>query len=392
MIKRKVYTIIEKRVQEPRRFIQVLWGPRQTGKTTLARQLMEDSKVSCRYASADEPALKGREWITQQWDLARIKTGSGKAVFILDEIQKIPGWSEVVKNLWDEDTANGVNLQVIILGSSPLLVQSGLTESLAGRFEVIPITHWSFEEMHKAFSWDLDHYIFFGGYPGAADLIKDEARWADYIKNSLIETTVSRDILLMKRVDKPALLRRLFELGCSYSGQVLSYQKMLGQLADAGNTTTLAHYLELLSGAGLLAGLGKFAGQKVRQRSSSPKLIVQNTALMTSLSQKTFQEAKNDSEYWGRLVESAIGSTLVNSIKGTQIELFYWSGRNREVDFVLKKADSIIAIEVKSNAKKTSLPGIEAFAKEFPVKRRLLVGSQGISLKEFFATPPDQWF
>ena len=392
MIKRDIYTILENRVQEPRRFIQVLWGPRQTGKTTLARQLMEDTEVSCHYASADEPALKGREWIAQQWDFARIKNGTDKTVLILDEIQKIPGWSEVVKNLWDEDTANGVNLLVIILGSSPLLVQSGLTESLAGRFEVIPITHWSFEEMHKAFAWDLDQYVFFGGYPGAADLIEDQARWANYIKNSLIETTVSRDILLMKRVDKPALLRRLFELGCSYSGQVLSYQKMLGQLADAGNTTTLAHYLELLSGAGLLTGLGKFAGQKVRQRSSSPKLIVQNTALMTSLSQKTFQDAISDSEYWGRLVESTIGSSLINAIKGTQIELFYWSSRNREVDFVLKKADSIIAIEVKSTARKTSLPGIEAFAKEFPVRKRLLVGSQGISLKDFLVTPPDQWF
>lgn len=392
MIKRKIYTILERRVQEPRRFIQVLWGPRQTGKTTLARQLMEDSVISCHYASADEPALKDREWIAQQWDLARIKTGVGKAVLILDEIQKIPGWSEVVKNLWDEDTAHDVNQHVIILGSSPLLVQSGLTESLAGRFEVIPITHWSFEEMHKAFAWDLDHYVFFGGYPGSADLIDDQSRWANYIKNSLIETTVSRDILLMKRVDKPALLRRLFELGCIYSGQVLSYQKMLGQLADAGNTTTLAHYLELLGGAGLLTGLGKFAGQKVRQRSSSPKLVVQNTALMTSLSQKTFQEAKIDTEYWGRLVESAIGSYLINAIKGTQIELFYWSSRNREVDFVLKKADAIIAIEVKSTARKSSLPGIEAFAKEFSVKKRLLVGSQGISLREFLATPPDQWF
>jgi len=392
MIKRDIYTILENRVQEPRRFIQVLWGPRQTGKTTLARQLMEDTEVSCHYASADEPALKGREWIAQQWDFARIKNGTDKTVLILDEIQKIPGWSEVVKNLWDEDTANGVNLLVIILGSFPLLVQSGLTESLAGRFEVIPITHWSFEEMHKAFAWDLDQYVFFGGYPGAADLIEDQARWANYIKNSLIETTVSRDILLMKRVDKPALLLRLFELGCSYSGQVLSYQKMLGQLADAGNTTTLAHYLELLSGTGLLTGLGKFAGQKVRQRSSSPKLIVQNTALMTSLSQKTFQDAISDSEYWGRLVESTIGSSLINAIKGTQIELFYWSSRNREVDFVLKKADSIIAIEVKSTARKTSLPGIEAFAKEFPVRKRLLVGSQGISLKDFLVTPPDQWF
>ena len=387
-----MYATLAQRIREPRRFIQVLRGPRQTGKTTLARQLIDTTEVQCHYASADEPALKGREWILQQWDLARIKARKEKSVLILDEIQKIPGWSEVVKHLWDEDTASGTPLHTIILGSSPLLMQGGLTESLAGRFEVIPITHWSFTEMQQAFSWDLDQYVFFGGYPGAADLIEDHTRWENYIKNSLIETTVSRDILLMKRVDKPALLRRLFELGCTYSGQVLSYQKMLGQLADAGNTTTLAHYLDLLNGAGLLTGLSKFSGQTVRQRASSPKLVVQNTALMTSLSQKTFQEAMSDPEYWGRLVESAIGSSLINETRGTQIELYYWSGRNREVDFVLKRAESIIAIEVKSTSRKTSLPGIEAFAKEFSVDKRLLVGPHGISLREFLTTPPEQWF
>lgn len=391
MFQRPVYNVIFERVSEPRRFMQVLSGPRQTGKTTLARQLIDCIKMPSHYASADEPTLKSTFWIEQQWEAARTKARTGRALLVLDEVQKIPGWSETVKRLWDEDSAEGLSLYVIVLGSSPILVQSGLTESLAGRFEVIPIMHWSFSEMREAFGWGIEQYIFYGGYPGSADLINEPRRWSHYIIDSLIETTVSRDILLMKRVDKPALLRRLFELGCAYSGQVLSYQKMLGQLQDAGNTTTLAHYLNLLQGAGLLMGLPKYAGQIIRRRASSPKLQVLNTALMTAPSQLSQDEAKSDPEYWGRLVESAIGAALVNGLKGTQAELFYWSSRNREVDFVLQRGENLVAIEVKSNLRKTSLPGIEAFSKEFRVKRKLLVGAQGIPLQEFLVTPPEKW-
>ena len=313
-------------------------------------------------------------------------------MLVLDEIQKIPGWSETVKRLWDEDTTDNLPLHVIFLGSSALLVQHGLTESLAGRFEVIPVTHWSFAEMQKAFGWNVDEYIFFGGYPGAADLIQDEARWSSYIRDSLIETTISRDILLMARVDKPALLRRLFQLGCNYSGQVLSYQKMLGQLQDAGNTTTLAHYLDLLQSAGLLAGLSKYAGQRVRQRASSPKFIVLNTALMSASGPNNMGKTKLKPDQWGRWVESAVGSSLANGIIGKNIELFYWSSRNREVDFVLSRNKEVVAIEVKSGRNKGSFPGIEAFSKEFKVKRKLLVGHQGISLREFLLTPPEELF
>ncbi|MCD6486824.1 MAG: ATP-binding protein [Syntrophobacterales bacterium] len=391
MFKRPVYDVVFERISEPRRFIQVLSGPRQTGKTTLARQLIDDIKMPGHYASADEPALKSTSWIEQQWEAARAKARTGKALFVLDEVQKITGWSETVKRLWDEDSARELSLHVIVLGSSPILVQSGLTESLAGRFEIIPITHWSFPEMREAFGWDVEQYIFYGGYPGSANLINNPVRWSHYIMDSLIETTVSRDILLMKRVDKPALLRRLFDLGCAYSGQTLSYQKMLGQLQDAGNTTTLAHYLGLLQGAGLLMGLPKYAGQIVRRRASSPKLQVLNTALMTAPSRLALDEAKSDSQYWGRLVESAVGATLVNGLKSTQSELFYWSSRNREVDFVLRRGDNLVAIEVKSGLRKTSLPGIEAFSREFSVKRKLLVGAQGISLREFLLTPPEKW-
>jgi len=395
MYKRPMHDVLMKRIKEPRRFMQVLAGPRQTGKTTLARQVQNDLGIPSHYATADEPALKDRSWIEQQWETARVLVRSGLrqgSLLILDEIHKISGWSETVKRLWDEDTAAGNRLRVVLLGSSPLLVWQGLTESLAGRFELIPVSHWAFAEMQTAFGWSLDQYIFYGGYPGAAALIAEQERWSKYVVDSLIETSISRDILLMKRVDKPALLRRLFELGCSYSGQVLSYQKMLGQLQDAGNTITLAHYLELLQAAGLIAGLQKYAGQKVRQRASSPKFLVLNTALMSALSHRRLEDVRQDGDAWGRWVETAIGSTLFNGIMGKGMNLFYWQGNNREVDFILSRGRDVVAIEVKSGRRKEHLlPGMEAFSKEFHVKRKLLVGGGGIALEKFFLTPAEEW-
>lgn len=392
MYKRSVFQTILKRVEEERQFIQVLAGPRQSGKTTLALQIMEVVNFATHYASADEPVLKDSIWIEQQWEAARMRSNNQKCLLVLDEIQKIPNWSEVIKKLWDEDTRQGRPLQVLLLGSSPLLMQQGLAESLAGRFEIIPVTHWFFGEMREAFGWSWEQYVFFGGYPGAAKLIKDENRWRNYIRESLIETTISRDILLMKRVDKPALLRRLFELGCRYSGQIFSYQKMLGQLQDAGNTTTLAHYLRLLESAGLLAGLPKYSAKAHRQRASSPKLLVLNTALMSVFSELSFREARQDTEFWGRLVETAVGASLYNGALGTGIGLFYWHEQNREVDYVLIKGKDVLALEVKSSRRKDQLPGMARFAKKFPVKKKLLIGADGIPLPEFLTFHPTQLF
>ncbi|MBI3576072.1 MAG: ATP-binding protein [Gammaproteobacteria bacterium] len=395
MFQRPVHRTLISRLKEPRRFLQVLAGPRQVGKTTLAQQAMEMLGLPAHYASADEPGLRDRAWLEQQWEVARLRLKetrkSGGALLVLDEIQKIPHWSDVVKRLWEEDSRKKLALKVVLLGSSPWLIQRGLTESLAGRFEVIPVTHWSYAEMHEAFGWGLEQFIFFGGYPGAVALAGDETRWAHYIADSLIETTLSRDILLMARVDKPALLRRLFHLGCDYSGQILSYQKMVGQLQDAGNTTTLAHYLELLTGVGMLTGIPKFAGQRVRQRGSSPKLQVLNNALMTAQAAVSFREAQNDRNFWGRLVESAVGAHLVNSAMGTKAEVFYWRERSMEVDFVLRSGKSTAAIEVKSGRSRVELPGMEAFKKTFHPKRTLLVGGQGISVEEFLQKPAAYW-
>src|SRR3989344_6173008 len=395
MKKRALYSHILQRLQDTRRFIQVLLGPRQVGKPPLALQACEELDKPCHYAAADLATLQSLSWLQQQWEVARQKGREGRgAVLMIDEVQKIPHWSDAVKALWDEDTRSGVDLMVLILGSSPWLMQKGLTESLAGRFEIIPITHWSFSEMHSHFGWSLDHYLYFGGYPGAAALAdeSDSSRWMNYINDALIETTISRDILLMTQVNKPALLRQLFQLGCSYSGQVLSYIKLIGQLQDAGNTTTLAHYLDLLSGAGLVAGLQKYAEQKVRQKGSSPKFAVFNTALMTAQIAKTFAEARKDTDYWGRLTESAVGAHLLNSIRGTQIQLFYWREGDEEVDFVLRQGDALIALEIKSSGKSVKRSAIDSFTEQFHPKRVLHIGEKGIPLQQFLEASVQDFF
>ena len=393
MKRSKLFDSIKKRVDEPRQFIQVLAGPRQTGKTTLVRQVMAACGLPAHYASADEPTLRDCTWVEQEWDGARLlaRDHPTGALLVLDEVQKVTHWSDLVKLLWDADTHAGVPLKVILLGSAPLLIQRGLTESLAGRFEVIPVPHWTFGEMREAFGWNVEQFVFHGAYPGAAGLITEPERSRRYIVDSLIETTVSRDILLLTRVDKPALLRRLFHLACAYSGQVLSYQKMLGQLTDAGNTVTLAHYLDLLGGAGMVAGLPKFSLGVVRQRGSSPKLQVLNNALVSAQGHRGFAEARREGDHWGRLVESCVGAHLLNTTLGTSIELSYWRERNHEVDFVLRQGEKVVAIEVKSGRRRESLPGMEAFARQFKPQRQLLVGGQGIPLEEFLTQPAGEW-
>lgn len=394
MIRKTLHDVLLKRLQEPRRFLQVLAGPRQVGKTTLIQQVLESVTLPAHYASADEPTLRDRVWLEQQWDVGRLRARENRrgAVLIIDEVQKITDWPNVVKLLWDVDTREKIPLRVVLLGSAPLLIQSGLSESLAGRFEVVRASHWSFSEMKEAFGWTLDQYVYYGAYPGAASLISEPERWRRYILDSLVETTISRDILMMTRVDKPALLRRLFHLGCEYSAQILSYQKMLGQLQEAGNTVTLAHYLELLQGAGMLAGLPKYSVGRVRQRASSPKLQVLNTALVTVHSAFSFKDARGNPDYWGRLVESAAGAHLLNAAGAGDFEVSYWRERGHEVDFIITQGKATIALEVKSGRRRESLAGMERFANQFKPKRSLLVGGQGIPLNEFFAKHPSHWF
>jgi predicted AAA+ superfamily ATPase len=393
LFERRQASVLADRLREPRRFVQVIAGARQVGKSTLVTQVLARLDVPSVFVSADEPTLSDTAWLVAQWERARLAAAAGPtgAILALDEVQKIPRWSETVKRLWDEDTRARRSLKVVVLGSAPLLVQHGLTESLAGRFEIVHLPHWSYTEMRDAFGFTLDQYLYFGGYPGAAPLVHDPSRWRRYVLDALVETTIARDVLLMTRVDKPVLLRRLFELGCRSSGQVLSYTKMLGQLQDAGNTTTLAHYLELLSGAGMVTGLQKFAGKAVRQRGSSPKFQVFNTALMTALSGLSPDEARADRAFRGRLVESAVGAYLANAAAAGVGEVFYWRDTNREVDFVFRAGRVVVAIEVKSGRVPDSLPGLAAFAEAFKPTRTLIVGGDGAPLGEFLAAPVEHW-
>lgn len=406
--------ILRRRLNEPPTFMIVVAGPRQVGKSTLVRQVLAGRPAT--FAAVDQPladevdpfgvasgtmstlpisgAPPTAEWLVRQWTQARSRATAlpeGQSYTLaIDEIQKIPRWSEVVKGLWDADRAAGLNMHVILLGSSPWLMQKGLTESLAGRYEPIRMTHWSYPEMQEAFDFSLDEFIYFGGYPGSAGLIHDERRWREYVRSALIHPNIEKDILQMTRVDKPALLKTLFELGCAYSGQIISYTKLQGQLQDAGNTVTLAHYLDLLSQAGLLTGLSKFAGQKHRQRASSPKLNALNSALISALGGYDFGDARNDRSYWGRLVESAVGAHLCNSATD-DCQVQYWRESPNEVDFVLSNGRQLVAIEVKSGTGFANPKGLAAFAGHYATAHSLIVGEGGVPLAEFLTRPTGDW-
>ena len=405
---------LTERLREPPEWIIALFGPRQTGKSTIARAVLRPTD---HYLAVDEPdptglgfstsnedsvpvgAKPGRDtrWLVRNWERARLDAERlpRGCTLVIDEIQKIPQWSEAAKGLWDADRARGCPLHVVILGSAPLLMQSGLSESLTGRFEPIRVSHWSFAEMATAFGFDLPTYLYFGGYPGAAILARDEERWRNYVLGGIIEPTVERDLLALTRVDKPVLLKRLVELASAHSGQLLSYTKMLGQLWDAGNTTTLARYLDLLGSAGLVAGLQKYTGSAVTRRASSPKLNVLNTALMTADSGYSFAEAQADRTFWGRVVESAVGAHLHNTAT-SDIRVRYWRDGPREVDFVLQRGRKLVAIEVKSGpTQRTDSRSLEAFAMRFcgtAIVRSVIVGADGIPLNEFLTAPAATWF
>ncbi|WP_141730805.1 ATP-binding protein [Oligoflexus tunisiensis] len=392
MYRRQTIEIIKKRLNEDRKFIQILLGPRQVGKTTLVMQLEENNEIPQLYASADDAQTRDRIWLETQWQRGRVLAKNrGKAVLVIDEIQKVSDWSDSVKALWDADTRNKTPLHVLLLGSTPLFAARGITESLAGRYETIYASHWSYQEMADAFAYSLDEYFYFGGYPGAAHLRKEPQRWRHYVKESIIEATVSRDLLATVRIDKPALLRNLFFLACNYGGRILSYTKMLGQLNDAGNTTTLAHYLDLLSQCGLVCGLQKFSGESVRSRGSSPKLLTLDPSLLTAIDEREASDWLEDPESKGHLVENVIGSHLwrVSREKG---QLFYWSEGKWELDFVYTLGRSILAIEVKSGRRQRSVSGLAEFKKRNPDCRTLIVGMGGVPLEDFLRTSPEDWF
>lgn len=403
--------VLVDRLGEPVGKIVTVFGPRQCGKTTMVRQALAKVPHPFRYEAVDqpepsvaEPAILGAaeartvaaprdaEWLVGVWRecAAEARMLGSNYVLVLDEVQKISRWSEVVKGLWDADRASGCPLHVVVLGSAPMQMQAGLSESLAGRFEPIRASHWSFSEMRDAFGFDCDEFVFFGGYPGAAGFRGSFGRWRDYVREALIEPHVERDILSLARVDKPALLRQLLELGCLYSGQELSYRKMRGQLEDAGHESTLARYLGFLSGAGLVTGLFKHADKPILRRSSSPKLNVLNTALMSAVVGDSFEDARAERSHWGRVVESAVGAHLINTA-ASATSVLYWRDGNDEIDFVLKRGSRLVGIEVKAGRRSPRRSSIEAFERRFAASPTVVVGEVGVPLDEFLLLPADHW-
>ena len=394
MYKRAEYKLIKSRLEEPRKFIQVLVGARQVGKSTIVKQVLSELDIPWRLFSADNVPVSNNSWISDCWAAVRsIKKAEGAGTFliVIDEIQKIRNWSEAVKKEWDDDSFNDRDIKVLILGSSRVMLEKGLSESLAGRFEEIRMSHWSYLEMKECFGFTLDQYIFFGGYPGAAGLIADTDRFQQYIQSAIIDATMNKDILMDAPIGKPALLRQAFELGAAYSGSLLSLNKMLGSLQDAGNTSTLAGYVNLLDESGLLCGIQKFSMDAARRRASIPKFQVYNNALTTVYSPYTFEQAIADRKYWGHVFESGIGAYLVSRAFVNRFEVFYWREQDREVDFVLRKKGSVVAIEVKSNAAKRT-EGLESFRQKFRPTTAIIVGDGGVGAEEFLGLDLSELF
>lgn len=387
MYKRAEYQTIINRLNEQRRFIQVVMGARQIGKSTVVKQVLKDLDVPYQFYSADNVPATNSAWISNCWAAVRsLKESNGwdSVILVVDEIQKISNWSEVVKKEWDNDTFHDRDIKVLLLGSSRVLLEKGLSESLAGRFEQIRMSHWSYGEMKECFGFSLDQYLYYGGYPGAASLIDDTDRFQQYIQSSIIEATINKDILMDTPISKPALLRQTFELGAAYSGSLLSLNKMLGALQDAGNTATLAGYINLLNDSGLLGGLQKYSIDTARRKASIPKLQVYNNALKTVYSPLTFEQAITDRKAWGHIFESGIGAYLISQSFVHRFEVFYWRERNDEVDFILRKKGSVVAIEVKSNAEKRT-EGLEKFRELFKPQKSFIIGDGGIGAEEFFS-------
>lgn len=387
MYKRAEYQIIKSRLEEQRRFVQVVMGARQIGKSTVVKQVLKDLDAPYQFYSADNVPATNSAWISNCWAASRSlmeSNGWDGIILVIDEIQKISNWSEVVKKEWDDDTFHDRNIKVLLLGSSRVLLEKGLSESLAGRFEEIRMSHWSYREMKECFGFTLDQYLFYGGYPGAASLIGDEDRFQQYIQSSIIEATINKDILMDTPISKPALLRQTFELGAAYSGELLSLNKMLGSLQDAGNTATLAGYIHLLDESGLLGGLQKFSIDTARRKASIPKFQVYNNALKMVYIPDSFNQAIIDRKLWGRVFESGIGAYLVSQAFVHRFEIFYWRERNDEVDFILRKKGSVVAIEVKSNAEKRT-DGLDKFRQLFKPQASFIVGDGGIGAEDFLS-------
>jgi len=380
---------LKSRMAEPRRRIQIIMGPRQVGKSTLIYQFCEGMDTPYDYFSGDNANRFDTSWIPNRWQEARMKMdlhGDKERILIIDEVQKIDGWSEQVKKEWDEDTRRKRNLKVILLGSSRVLLQKGLNESLEGRFEPLKMGYWEWSEMRDAFGFTMQQYIYFGGFPGLALDIHDEDRWRGLMEDTVITPILSRDILEIEEIRNPALLRQVFELASIESARELSLTKMQGTM-NSGTVPTIKNYLNVLDQTMTVKPMQKYAPSVIKEKNSIPKMQIYNSAFRNCYGRFTFEEAVTNPSEWGRQVESAVGAHLANRSQLDTFELLYWRNNNKkECDYVLKKGQSLVAIEVKSSsADDTS--GFEEFKNLFSkqITAAFIVGPEGLPLEDFFS-------
>lgn len=363
-IYRKFVAEIQKSLSRKTPLIEVVIGPRQVGKTTGIKQLLQKIELPQLYVSADGDVLKNSAWLYRQW--LNAKNISPNCLLVIDEIQKVENWAETIKQVWDEQNLKSDHIKLILLGSSSLELQKGLSESLAGRFSLHKVYHWTAAESKEAYNLDLNQYLRFGGYPGSYQMIDNKIEWLNYVQNSIVDPVIGKDILSLARVKSPSLFKQCFYLACSYACQELSYTKLLGQLQDKGNTDLVKFYLDLFEQAFLLKQVFKYSNKKVLSRSSSPKIL----PLCPALYSVTI-DADYDADNFGRAFELCVG-ILLNSLPG---ELYYWRNKNLEVDYVFKFGKKLWAIEVKTN-KKESSKGLLAFKNEFPNAEILLLNQE----------------
>ena len=364
MIIRDFTRNLEQRLQTHVPFIQVVLGPRQVGKTTAIKQIIDSWAGESIYETADLPSPPDVEWITTHWERAKRKI-SQPTLLVLDEVQKIERWSEVVKIHFDRDRHER-NLRIVLLGSASLALGRGLSESLAGRFEINHCYHWSFDECHTAFGWCLEQYLQFGGYPAPVQLISDVKRWMSFMHLSIIEPVISLDILTSANIGNPGLFRQTLELALSNPARELSYQKFLGQLHDKGNTSTVKGYLDILEQAFILKQLRKYRPNSLSTRVSSPKIIPLCPALINTFSLPT--KVLDNTSWRGMVFESFIGAELLRRFR----DVYYWRDGRNEVDFIVETGGQLFGIEVKLERARNK-KGMSSFLKKYPKAIPLII-------------------
>jgi predicted AAA+ superfamily ATPase len=358
--------------------IQLLTGPRQVGKTTLLLDLAEHLGEAAHYVAADDPQAGLPGFWERVWTEAETRASRGGGALFIDEIQHIADWAARIKAQYDRLRRRKIRLHVVATGSSALRLGAGSRESLAGRFERLTLTHWSaltlMERFKLAPSASTLLTVRLGSYPGSLQFQNDIPRWRAYVRDSIIEPAIGKDVLALGVVRRPGLLRQIFAVAISMPAQIVSLQKLQGQLHDRGALETVAHYLALLEEAYLVAPLRKFGAREHRQRAAPPKLVALNNALPSALHPQGPPDPSREPARFGSWVENACLAFAWNS--GQRVT--YWREEPLEVDGIIDGSWGAWAVEVKTGAFDSSqLRGLLEFCRRHPRYRPLVVTAPG---------------